>query len=186
MVPGMSRSSGEAGWYRDSSPYLTAGRLVDPQMINKIFVLLLFALIVVSLLIVYGSFTDVSEMTACEIYFGNSIIAVDLAKTSSELRKGFGGRENLLSDRGMLFIFGESDRHGIWMKNMKFAIDIIWLNDEFGVVDLRKNITPETFPEVFRPERDAKYVLEVASGVSDVLNVSVGDVIVVNKDKCDI
>src|SRR4029077_12468243 len=45
-------------------------------------------------------------------------------------------RPSLPSDRGMLFVFAQPDFHGIWMKNCKFPIDILWLDDAHKVVHL--------------------------------------------------
>ena len=43
-------------------------------------------------------------------------------------------RPSLPSDRGMLFVFDQPDFHGIWMKNCKFPIDIVWLDERRRVV----------------------------------------------------
>jgi hypothetical protein len=49
-------------------------------------------------------------------------------------------RPSLPLDRGLLFIFDEPEFHGIWMKNCKFPIDIVWLDTDrkvggFAAVD---------------------------------------------------
>lgn len=62
---------------------------------------------------------------------------------------------------GMLFIFDEPGPHGIWMKDMNFAIDIIWLDDEFKIVHRLDNISPDTYPETFSSPSPARYVLEL-------------------------
>ena len=38
-------------------------------------------------------------------------------------------RPSLPADRAMLFVFESPDFHGIWMKNCKFPIDIVWLDE---------------------------------------------------------
>ena len=51
-------------------------------------------------------------------------------------------RPSLPEDRGMLFVFGELDFHGIWMKNCRFPIDIVWLDEERRVVHVGRRCPP--------------------------------------------
>lgn len=72
-------------------------------------------------------------------------------------------RPSLPSDRGMLFIFDRPDLHTIWMKNCKFPIDILWLDEDHKVVHLEEAVPPcaaEPCP-TYEPLRTASYVLEL-------------------------
>ena len=44
--------------------------------------------------------------------------------------KGLSGRENLASDRGMLFIFDQPGKYSFWMKDTEIPLDIIWLKGD--------------------------------------------------------
>ena len=57
-------------------------------------------------------------------------LQVDLALTDEEKARGLSGRESLDEDEGMLFVFDVPGNYGFWMKDMNFAIDIIWLNEK--------------------------------------------------------
>lgn len=98
-----------------------------------------------------------------------------IADSEEEIRRGLGGLAHLPIDSGMLFVFGVKGHHGIWMKEMKFPIDIIWLDEMFRIVDLKENARPETYPEVFTPQSMARYVLETSSGFVKRRGLSVGD-----------
>ena len=50
------------------------------------------------------------------------------------------------------------------MKEMNFPIDIIWLDDNWRVIDLTKNISEKDFPKIYQPRLPARYVLEVNAG----------------------
>ena len=89
--------------------------------------------------------------------------------------KGLSGRESLAASTGMLFEFDVSDHHGIWMKDMNFPIDIIWLDENLRVVHTESNVLPETFPTSFKPSHPARFVLEVNDGFVERYSVSVGD-----------
>lgn len=93
-------------------------------------------------------------------------LGLERVSTPQELTRGLSGRQSLAQDRGMLFDFGKSGRHCIWMKDMKFAIDIIWLDQDQKVVTVRENVRPETYPETFCPDQLTKYVIEVNAGVA--------------------
>jgi hypothetical protein len=54
----------------------------------------------------------------------------------------------------MLFVFASSTRPGFWMKDMKFPIDIIWINADKEVVGIESNIATSTFPKLFFPEKE--------------------------------
>ena len=64
----------------------------------------------------------------------------------------------------MIFIFDESAKHGITMRGMELNIDIVWLDEEFQVVDYESDVSPATYPEEFYPDKPARYVVELAPG----------------------
>jgi uncharacterized protein len=112
------------------------------------------------------------------VTIGRAALHVLIADTESRRMLGLSYRESLGKNQGMLFVFDEPGKHGIWMKEMKFSIDIIWLDDNLKVVDVKRNISPDTFPEVFEPKADASFVLEVNSGFTDKHDISVGSELV--------
>ncbi|HKC13005.1 MAG TPA: DUF192 domain-containing protein [Vicinamibacteria bacterium] len=75
-------------------------------------------------------------------------------------------RSSLPQDRGMLFVFDELDFHGIWMKNCKFPIDILWLDEGGRVVHEAEAVPPCTADPcpVYQPLRRAAYVVELNAG----------------------
>lgn len=126
-----------------------------------------------------------------EVLVNGRAVSVLLADTGQKRIRGLSGRHAIGAD-GMLFMFPNEDSHGIWMKEMQFPIDIMWLQNltplyppsreggrEKGfvavVVDMKENVAPETFPEVLYPKERAQYVLEANAGFARDTAVSVGD-----------
>ena len=75
-------------------------------------------------------------------------------------------RSSLPLDRGMIFVFETADFHGIWMKNCRFPIDILWLDREKKVVHVAESVPPckaDPCP-VYNPMRRASYVIELNAG----------------------
>ncbi|MFA5751249.1 MAG: DUF192 domain-containing protein [Candidatus Paceibacterota bacterium] len=119
----------------------------------------------------------ITENIRFNIKIKDTNLKVDVADTPLLREKGLSGREKLEENEGMLFIFDYSSKHGFWMKDMNFAIDMVWLDEEQKIVHLEKNVSPESYPTVFSPKKDSMYVLEVISGFSDKNNLKTGDLV---------
>ncbi len=129
--------------------------------------------IIILLVILSGSFSDFHpERDSVEINDG--LLKATVAATLEERVKGLSGRADLEKDEALLMVFEESGFHSIWMKEMNFSIDIIWLDKEKRVVDFKKNVDPETYPETFSPSFPARYVLETEAGFVEKNDISVG------------
>lgn len=105
---------------------------------------------------------------------------VYIADTFFSQMLGLMYREKLNQNEGMLFITNKASNYGIWMLNMKFSIDIIWLDSNGKVVDIKENAKPSHSifsSEIFKPRLKAKYVLELNSGVSKSKGINIGSVI---------
>jgi uncharacterized membrane protein (UPF0127 family) len=93
-------------------------------------------------------------------------LQVEVMVKDEDRAMGLMFRPSLASDRGMLFLFEASDFHGIWMKNCKFPIDILWLDADRKIVHVQEGAAPcvkEPCP-VYTPLRRASYVLELGAG----------------------
>ena len=104
-------------------------------------------------------------------------IKAEVVSTPDLQARGLSGRKNLGENDGMLFIFQNSGAYPFWMKDMYFSIDMIWIDENFNVVYIKKNAKPESYPETFAPQKNAKYVLEVLSGFSEKNNLKEGDIV---------
>jgi len=87
---------------------------------------------------------------------------------------GLGGRANIPSDYGMLFVFPEDALYGFWMKDMLVSIDIFWLNNKGQVVSIKQNVATSSYPNVFYPTEPARYVLETVAGFARANNIATG------------
>lgn len=104
----------------------------------------------------------------------NGSINAILADTDSSRQHGLSDRMSLPSDYGMLFIFPNPSKPSFWMKDMHFPLDIVWIDEQKKVAGITKDLSPETFPNVFLPPRPIKYVLELNSGQAEKFGLEVG------------
>lgn len=93
-------------------------------------------------------------------------VTVEFAVTDEEKIQGLMFRESLAENTGMLFPYKEEATLSVWMKNMNFAIDIIWIDKQHRIVDIRENVQPCTIANcpVYTGIVQAKYFLEVPAG----------------------
>jgi len=108
-----------------------------------------------------------SKVTHIRIFFpdGKTIFA-DLVKTEEDRMRGLMFRKTLNEDQGMLFVFVSEGLYSFWMKNMNFAIDILWLDRHKRIIHLEREVPPcekEPCPS-YAPRVPAKYVLEIKAG----------------------
>lgn len=113
------------------------------------------------------------------VTLGGTTVLAEVADNPASRALGLSGREKVAESGGMLFLFDAPGQHGIWMKGMKFPIDVIWIRDG-AVVDIEESVAPSPETEdadlvVYRPDSAASAVLEVRAGFSGEYNLKIGD-----------
>ena len=108
---------------------------------------------------------------------------VDLAISAEERQQGLSGREYMPQDVGMLFVFEDERPLHFWMKEMRFPLDIIWIDARCRLLDVAANVpTPpanagsDEIPRAQSPG-PAKYVLEVNAGEAARHGLRPGDIV---------
>jgi len=110
------------------------------------------------------------------VCFYDTCVQAKISATESEKRQGLMYVKGLSQNEGMLFVFKEEGRHGFWMKNMNFPLDIIWLDKEKKISDIKENLAPcRDDCQVFLPQCGDQYVLEVNSGFAQKHRLKIGD-----------
>lgn len=94
------------------------------------------------------------------IYIGDSVFKVEVVKSPSEMKLGLSKHTSLAKGHGMIFDFGESQRVTMNMFDMKFSLDMLFINknkEVFAVEAMHPGDNEVTYGDV-------KYVLEVNAG----------------------
>lgn len=145
---------------------------------NRFFILLGIALLLLGVLFLFlGRGTKplpVPGFTDAVFISGSTRIAVSIADSDTERVQGLSHTEALPEGAGKLFVFERPGLYGFWMKDMRYSIDIIWLDEKMTVVTIKESATPESYPETFYPNAESKYVLEVPAGFSTENDIVVG------------
>ncbi len=96
------------------------------------------------------------------------VFMTELMIDDEDRARGLMFRSSLPAGRALLFIFDALDFHAIWMKNCRFPIDIVWLDENKKVVHVEPSVPPcrmDPCPS-YKPMRRAAYVIEMNAGAA--------------------
>jgi uncharacterized membrane protein (UPF0127 family) len=83
----------------------------------------------------------------------------------------------------MLFIFDTLAYQSMWMPDMKFALDIVWLDETMTVVNITYNTPPCTSRDdciSYSSVYLVKYALEMTAGDADAYKFTLGTQLKIN------
>lgn len=101
-----------------------------------------------------------------------------IADSDIEKTKGLAILNTLADNTGMLFINSADISTPFWMLNMKFPIDIIFMDSNKKVVYIYENAQPcvdESQCKLIFADQPYRYVLEVNAGYSKANNIQIGN-----------
>jgi uncharacterized membrane protein (UPF0127 family) len=64
------------------------------------------------------------------------------------------------------------------MKDMNYAIDILWVAQAGEIVHIEENVSPDTFPSSFASPVPAWFVVETVAGFVQTHSIALGDELV--------
>lgn len=94
-------------------------------------------------------------------------------------------RPSLPADRVLLFVLDAPGFHSFWMKNCRFPIDIVWLDEERRVVHVAESVPPcrrDPCPS-YAPMRKALFVVEMNAGLARREGLTIGAPLVFTLDR---
>ena len=113
------------------------------------------------------------------IVIGEHTVAASVADSLPERIQGLSDTPYLPEGLVKLFVFGALGQHSIWMKDMKYSIDVLWVAKEGQIVHIEENISPETYPKSFSSPTPAWYVIEANAGFVAEKGIVIGDEVLI-------
>ena len=149
-------------------------------MKKLLFIILFFSLLVLVWLIARQNKTLRLET----LHLGTRVLHVEVARGSAALSKGLGDRDAIGSD-GMLFVLPMRDIPHFWMKDMRFGLDFVWI-DQGKVIAVLPNIksaqgVPDSQLEIYTPGMPTTHVLELPMGDISKRGIHIGDSVLLGK-----
>lgn len=96
---------------------------------------------------------------------------VERVETEEQRQKGLSGRDSIGANNVMIFVYHSEGKRCMWMKDMKFAIDMVWLDESQRIIAIEHDVKPDTYPKDFCVD-NARYVMEFAAGTAKRLGLS--------------
>ena len=101
---------------------------------------------------------------------------VRIASTEAARERGLSGQPKLADNQGMLFRFEKPGKYSFWMKDMLFALDIIFIKNS-RIVDMAVDMPAPKKGEniaIYTSKSEADSVLEVNAGTAKKLGWTIG------------
>jgi uncharacterized membrane protein (UPF0127 family) len=117
---------------------------------------------------------------AVAVFPNGAEFALEVAADPESRARGYMFRETIGPREGMVFLFDAPERQGMWMKNCRVPLDLVWLDSAHRVVHLAEDQRPcpaDGPCPIVEPMRPALYVLEFAGGTARREGLKVGDTI---------
>ena len=130
--------------------------------------------------IVFFQFNNKTGLTKVDgkVTIGKQIFDIEVVRTDKDKQIGLTKYQSLKAEQGMLFLFDQPAQYGFWMKNMKFPIDIIFINGD-TVVTTFENVpavkADNANPPIYKPDGAADKVFEISSGLVKKYGIKKGD-----------
>lgn len=151
---------------------------------KKIFIVyaVIIVIVIIIALIKFGGSLALPFGKSATATIKNQKFTLMVAQSEKDKTRGLSGRQSLSANTGMIFIFDKPGVYSFWMKDMKFPIDMIFLNNN-KIDTMYKNIPPPAADEntanlkVYSPKGNIDYVLELPAGTADKYSLKPGDTI---------
>ena len=105
----------------------------------------------------------------------NHKINLEIASTKKTQQQGLSGRDYLPENNGMLFVYNQSGYRSFWMKEMKFPLDFVWINDG-QIIGITVNVQPKDYqpPKSLTSPQPVDKILEINANEAEKLGLKVG------------
>ena len=121
-----------------------------------------------------------TEFSKGTVKIDDNVITVEIADTSAERQRWLTFRQDrLANDTALLLKYEESDLHQVWMLNIEYNLDLIWMDKEGNVVYLIKDAPPcqnvvETVSCTYKTTSRSLYVMASNAGFIDAQGITIG------------
>ena len=106
---------------------------------------------------------------------------LEVARDATSRGRGLGGRDALADDWSMLFVFPQEGFHRFWMKDVSFALDLIYVTGDGAIVDVQTMAPEPGVPDVdltlYMPSVEALLAIEIGGGLARRHGIEPGTVV---------
>ena len=139
---------------------------VKPRKISTYSLVVAIAILATALVLRIVQAVDAHRPNLAEVTVVGRTFRAEVADTAAKQAQGLSGRAALASDQAMYFPMSRPDFWAFWMKDMRFPLDIVWIQDG-KVIGVSAELPPPAQgeqPRTVVPPGPADAVLEINSG----------------------
>ena len=122
---------------------------------------------------------QVAPLETAQILVGGVPLTVELVYQPEDTARGLSYRDELAPGAGMLFLVLEPQNRTFHMREMRFCLDFLWINND-TIVGITEYVCPaaaETPPDQqpqYHSPGPVNYVIEVPAGWADTYGIDAG------------
>jgi uncharacterized membrane protein (UPF0127 family) len=112
------------------------------------------------------------------IVINNHSISTEIAETPAERQRWLTFRtEELPLNSSLLLVYDKSDLYSVWLLNIQFNLDLIWLDDAGNIVYMKQNAPPcentlDAAQCTYKNTKPARYILAATTGFINYHNIT--------------
>lgn len=112
-----------------------------------------------------------------EAVIGGEPHRLELVADPASRQQGLMGRSSLAQATGMLFDFPADTRPAIWMRHMRMALDLLFVDEQAQLVHIYHEVPPclQLPCTFYQADQPVRFVIELAPGSAQRLQLQVGD-----------
>ncbi|MGB3023346.1 MAG: DUF192 domain-containing protein [Candidatus Saccharimonadales bacterium] len=112
---------------------------------------------------------------------GNATFTLYAPRNERELEIGLAAYKSIEPDQGMIFRGMPVGVQSIWMKDMKFDIDVLWVSKDNQVVYVVQSMSRSSYPKKFHNPVNvpSAYVIELAAEATITHGITVGQTVTI-------
>lgn len=145
---------------------------------NKIIIIFGLIILLVVGVIYFQVKGNQTMKTTGSVKIGDHTFATETVKDAEAQQIGLTKYNSIKEEQAMLFIFEQPGNYGFWMKNMKFSIDLLYINNDtiVSIVEKAEPVAKDADnPTIYQPEAPADKVLEINAGLVEKYAIKKGD-----------
>src|SRR5829696_10355616 len=107
------------------------------------------------------------------IRIDQDVIKVEIAESDADKQRWLMFREQQLPfNSAMILVYEKSDLYSMWLLNIEYNLDLIWINENGNIVYMVKDAEPcknalDAASCTYKNTKPAKYIIAAASGFID-------------------
>ncbi len=115
------------------------------------------------------------NVSSATLQLGQASFHMRVARTDDQRQQGLSNTTSLPANDALLFVFPTDNQWKIWMKDMNYPIDIVWLDADRRVVFVASDVQPSSYPDTtYQPPTPARYVIELKAGAVRTNRITIG------------